>query len=201
MIKNCNDDDFFCHYVHYSAGLLYLFILISIDVITATCGHVHKDIDNYYFHFNSEACIAVVFNLHGTATFSLWRRLKRIKIDQESLGSSVEEGTTSEFLTSKLGLPKKLALDVSDILVFRASHYHLVEATSSTRSIFQFNAGYSMNEKKTRKQGGESAAGCGDSGDCNIAGQEGGGNGLSVNSAAVSNATAVPPAPSLVAPM
>jgi hypothetical protein len=130
IIEKCNDEEYFCHFVHYANS--------------AAEGHVHKDLDNYFYRFQSESSISVVYNIFGTALFLIWRRLTRQKICGIKLRDASDAGKADEFLTSILGPPKIIELKDSDVLVFRSTRYHVVKPTSDGRYIFQFNAGFTM---------------------------------------------------------
>ena len=108
---------------------------------------MHRDIDNYIYHCNSKTSVAVVFNLTGSGKFSLWKRPKSKKVKIDELAAAVANDEVGEFLSSLYGEPKTISLTEGEILAFRSVHYHFAEATSS-RTIFQFNAGFCLNQMK-----------------------------------------------------
>ena len=140
ILKKCNDDDYFCHYVQYASATAH--------------GHIHKDLDNYYYKYRSESSVSVVFNLFGEADFFIWgKRLPHKKLCTTLLQEAEDKGLGLVYMESIFGEPKKISMKASEMLVFRSKNFHLVKPTTDGRLIFQFNAGYSMNHLKSKGSG------------------------------------------------
>jgi hypothetical protein len=141
ILKKCNEEDYFCHFVHYSSA--------------TDEGHIHKDLDNYYYKYRSESSVSVVYNLFGEADFFIWgKRLPHTKMCGTLLQQAVDNDQGFDYMRSIFGEPKIIRIKESEMLVFRSKYYHMVKARTDGRFIFQFNAGYSMNNLKSKGSGG-----------------------------------------------
>ena len=139
-LKKCNEDDYFCHYVQ--------------DASATDHGHIHKDLDNYYYKYRSESSVSVVFNLFGEADFFIWgKRLPHKKWCSTLLQEAEDNGLGLVYMDSTFGEPKKISMKASEMLVFRSKSYHLVKAITDGRLTFQFIVCYSMNHLKKKGSG------------------------------------------------